>query len=233
MRIRGERECDACGTRWSYYETGSVTCPECGSIRSTGLGERAEHTDGPAALDLAAVRADVDDAPLEQVARRSADTAGEYLRRAGFVHAGDLKPLDDRYLVAAELRRVGAALSRSMRVSDAEELYFLSLLRGADSGERPPPDEVPAGLRAERGLAVAAATEAYVSDVRRVVTGPDPPVAEVLSALRARRKRIEALDGDVEPTEAERLVRILRGLSAYLRRGDEDALARARERLPP
>jgi uncharacterized Zn finger protein (UPF0148 family) len=231
MRIRGERECDACGSRWSYYETGSVTCPECGSIRSTGRGERAEHTDGPATLDLAAVRADVDDAPLDRIARRSADAAGEYLRRSGFVHAGDLQPLGARYLAAAELRRVGGALARSMRIDDSEELYFLSLLRGVERGERPPPAEVPDSLRAQRGLAVAATAEAYVSDVRRVVGEPEPPVGEVLSALRARRKRIEALDGDVDPAEAERLVRILRSLSAYLRQGDEGALARARERL--
>jgi uncharacterized Zn finger protein (UPF0148 family) len=231
MRIRGERECEACGSRWSYYETGSVTCPECGSIRSTGRGERAEHTDAPVTLDLSSVRADVDDAPLERVARRGADVAAEYLRRAGFVHAGELEPLDDRYLVAAELRRVAPVLSRSLRVGESEELYVLSLLRDADSGERPPPAAVPDSLRAERGLAVAATTEAYVSDLRRVVDEPDPPVAAVLSALRARRKRIEALDGGVDPTEAERLVRILRALSAYLRQGDEAALARARERL--
>jgi uncharacterized Zn finger protein (UPF0148 family) len=231
MRVRGERECTACGTRWSYYETGSVACPECGSIRSTGRGDRAEHTDGPATLDLASVRAAVDEEPLDRVARRGVEAASEYLRRAGFVHAGDLQPLTGTYLAAAELRRVGATLSRAMRVSDGEELYFLSLLRGADRGERPPPADVPDALRADRGLAVAATTDAYVSDVRRVVDEPEAPVAEVLSTLRARRKRVEALDGDVRPAEAERLVRVLRALSAYLRQGDEGALARARERL--
>jgi uncharacterized Zn finger protein (UPF0148 family) len=231
MRIRGERECSSCGSRWSYYETGSVTCPECGSIRSTGVGERAEHTDGPATLDLTGVRAVVDEEPPGRIAERASAAAGEYLRQAGFVHAGNLQSLSETYLAAAELRRTGATLSRAMRVGETEELYLLSLLRGADSDRRPPPSEVPDSLRAERGLAVAATADAYVADLQRVVENPDPPATEVLSALRARRKRVEALDGDVDPVEAERLVRILRALGAYVRDGDEGALARARERL--
>jgi uncharacterized Zn finger protein (UPF0148 family) len=231
MKVRGERECQSCGARWSYYETGSINCPECGSIHSRGVGERAEHTAGPATLDLAPARSAVDDEPLREVAERAAEAAGEYVRRAGFVHAGELQPLSETYLAAVELRQVGATLSRSLRVTDEEELYFLWLLRGADSEERPPPDAVPDNLRAERGLAVAVAARRYISDVRRLVTDPDPPVTEVLSALRARRKRIEALDGDVDPIEAERIVRMLRALSAYLREGDEGALARAQERL--
>jgi DNA-directed RNA polymerase subunit RPC12/RpoP len=40
MKIRGERECKDCGARWSYYETGSVSCPECGSRRSVGVDDR-------------------------------------------------------------------------------------------------------------------------------------------------------------------------------------------------
>ncbi|MXR22522.1 endonuclease Q family protein, partial [Halobacterium bonnevillei] len=52
MDVRGERECKSCGTRWSYFETGSVACPECGSVRSVGVGERSQHTDGNATLDL-------------------------------------------------------------------------------------------------------------------------------------------------------------------------------------
>lgn len=232
MEIRGERECAACGRRWSYYETGSVTCPDCGSVRSVGVGDRAEHTAGGATLDLTPVRQAVDEEPLDSVAGRAADRAAEYVRQAGFVHAGDLRPLEDTYLAAAELRRVGTTLARRLRVDDDEELYLLALLRGADQGERPPPDEVPASLRAERGLAVAAAVDAYVADVRRVHREPEPAVAEVLSGVRARRKRVEALDGDVDPAEAERIVRAVRDLGAYLIGGDEAALARAGERLP-
>ncbi|PSQ29544.1 hypothetical protein BRD09_06135 [Halobacteriales archaeon SW_10_68_16] len=231
MKVRGNRECRACGTQWSYYETGSVACPECGSLDSRGVGERAEHTAGPAALDLSAARGAVDAEPLREVADRAAEAAAEYLRQAGFVHAGELQPLSETYLAAAELRRVGATLSRAMRADDAEWLYFLSLLDGAEDGQRSPPEEVPEGLWAARGLAVAAAADAYVSDLRRVREEPGPDLAPVLSTLRARRKRIEALDGDVDPAEAERVVRALRDVAAYVREDDETALVRARELL--
>ena len=232
MEIRGERECSACGHRWSYYETGGVTCPECGSHRSTGVGERAEHTAGTGGFDLTPVREAVDEESLAAVAEDAADRAADYVRQAGFVHAGDLQPLDDTYLSAVELRRVGTTLARRLQVTDEEELYFLTLLRGGDQGERPEPEAVPDSLRAERGLAVAAAVDAYVSDLRRVPGEPEPAVGEVLSRLRAHRKRIEALDGDVAPEESERIVRTVRDLGTYLTADDETALARARSRLP-
>jgi hypothetical protein len=231
MEIRGERECTDCGAQWTYYETGSVECPECGSIRSVGVGERAEHTAGPATLELGPAIDAIDDEPLDTVAELAVEAARDYLRSAGFVHAGELLPFSETYLLAAELRRVGATLSRAMRVSDEEELYLLSLLRGGADSERPPPAEVPDSLRAERGLAVAAAADAYVSDLRQLHGDPEPAVAELLSSVRTRRKRIEALDGDVDPTEAEAVVRALRDLGEYLRTGEETALTRATERI--
>lgn len=231
MKIRGERECGSCGARWSYYETGAITCPECGSIRSVGVDDRTEHTDGPAELDLDPAIEQVDDAPLAEVAEMAADQARGYLRTAGFVHAGELQPLGDRYLLAAELRRVGATLSRTMRVTDDEELYFLSVLRGGAEGDRPLPSAVPESLWGERGLAIAAAADAYTSDLRRIDDDPEPTVASVLSSVRARQKRIEALDGDVRPPEAESLVRALRDLYEYLATDDETALTRARARI--
>ena len=231
MKIRGRRECRSCGARWSYYETGTVTCPECGSLHSRGLGERAEHTAGPATLDLSPARAALDAESLDRVAGRAADAAAEYVRRAGFVHAGELQPLGETYLAAAELRRVGTTLSRSMRVADPDRLYFLSLLGEAEDGKRPPPGKVPDGLWGDRGLAVAAATNAYLSDLGRVLPEPGPALVAVLSALRARRKRLEALDGDVDPVEAERLVRACRDVGTAVQEDDETALARARERL--
>lgn len=231
MNIRGRRECRSCGTRWSYYETGSVSCPDCGSIHSRGLGERAEHTAGPATLDLSAARAALEAEPFDRAAERAADAAAEYVRQAGFVHAGELLPLGETYLVAAELRRAGTTLSRSMRVAEVDRLYFLSLLGGAEDGERPPPGEVSDGLRSDRGLAVAAATDAYLSDLRDVLVEPGPDLAAVLSALRARRKRVEALDGDVDPAGAEQLVHACRDIGAAVRDDDETALARAQERL--
>jgi len=231
MEIRGERECTDCGERWSYYETGEIQCPACGSVRSVGVGGRAEHTDGPVELDLTGVRKTVDTATTAELAEQASEEAATYVRRAGFVHAGSLERFDDTYLAAVELRRVGAELARRMRVDDAAELYLLELLRTADSGDRPGPEAVPTGLHTPRGLAVAAAADAYASDIRRVHDDPGRAVSRVLSGVRAERKRIEALDGDVDPERAERVVRALRELYAYLGADDEAALARAQERL--
>ncbi len=231
MRIRGERECQACGEYWTYYETGSIACPACGSPMSVGVGERVEHTDDPVAFDLTPVRDALDETPREEVAEHAAALAREYCRRTGFVHAGDLQPLSDTYLAAAELREVGATVARGLRLHDDAELYYLTLLRGADEGERPGVEAVPDALRAERGRAVAHAVEAYQSDLRRVLADPDAGVRRVLSGLTAHRKRIEALDGDVPPREAEALVRVARDLGRSLREDDEAALARAIDRL--
>ncbi len=231
MEIRGERECTNCGAQWTYYETGSVECPECGSLQSVGVGERTEHTAGPAELNLQPALEQIDEEPLDSVADTAVEQAQTYLRAAGFVHAGELLPLLESYLLAAELRRVGTTVGRAMRVSDDEELYFLSLLRAGATGDRPSPADVPESLRAERGLAIAAAAKAYISDVRRLYEDPEPAVGNVLSAVRARYKRIEALDGDVAATESEAVVRALQDLGDYLREGDETALARARDRF--
>lgn len=231
MEIRGERACRDCGTHWSYYETGSVACPACGSVRSVGRGGRAVHTAGGVALDLSAARAAVDTAPLDRVAELAADAGREYRLAAGFVDAGELRPLDDTYLVAAELETVGGELRRAMRVADESEHYLLALLRAPEAGDRPGPAEVPAGLTSARGLAVSRALEEYHRDVRQVVDDPDAPLSRALSTLRSHRKRVAALEGDVEPRVAERLVGATRDLYAHLERDDEAALARLDERL--
>jgi uncharacterized Zn finger protein (UPF0148 family) len=231
MKVRGERECTACGARWSYYETGEITCPECGSVRSVGVDERTEHTAGTAELDLTPVMADIDDEDIRTLADRASEHTREYLRSVGFVHAGALQDLDETYLAASELRRVGTTLGRLMQIEDGERLYFYDLLRGAAEGDRPAPGDVPETFWPERALAVAASAELYVRDIRRVHEEREQAVDSVLSAVTGRRKRIEALDGSVEPAESERLVRTLRDLSAYLREGDEGALARAQERF--
>lgn len=232
MKVRGLRECNSCGVRWSYYDTGEITCPECGSIRSVGVDDPTEHTGGPVELDLSAVRDRVDQEPVRQVAERATEDTRAYLGRVGFVHAGDLQPLPDTYLGAAELRRVASTLATRLRVSDSETAYFLSLLRGVDRGERPAPEDVQETFQPERGLAVTASVEAYLSDLRRVLPeDTEPEVSRVLSTISTHRKRIDALDGDVPPTDAERLVLVTRDLSAYLREGEESALARAGNRF--
>jgi len=232
MKIRGERECQECGTRWSYYETGSVVCPDCGSIRSVGLDDPTEHTAGAANLELTEIRALLDDQPLADVAEAAAERCREYVRQCGFVSGGELRPLDDTYLAAVELRLAGEEAARAMRLTDDEEYYFLELLRGADAGERPPADEVPESMRAVRGLAYARAVDAYRSDLRRYLDEhPDDTVRSLLTTLRDHQKRTEALDGDVSARTAGELVYVAQALGRALADDDETALAEAQRRL--
>ncbi|WP_135852869.1 DUF7117 family protein [Halorussus salinus] len=185
MKVRGQRECKDCGARWSYYETGSVECPDCGSLRSVGVDdERNLHTDTPVEFDLTEVREDVDARPLREIADRAGDLAGEYVRKRGFVRGGDLRPLDDAYLAAQELRHAADVVGRGLDLSDDEEWYFLALLRGADADpetdrdghptdsdrgpaadQRPAPDEVPESMHSIRGLAYADAVAEYRGDM--------------------------------------------------------------------
>ncbi|QCS42932.1 TFIIB-type zinc ribbon-containing protein [Natrinema versiforme] len=232
MKIRGERECKACGTRWSYYETGSVGCPACGSLRSVGVDERTEHTDLQVAFDLTPVRNAIDEAATDDIAERARDRCREYVRRRGFVNAGTLRELDDTYLAATELLHVADIVAREIRLEDREELYFLSLLRDADQGERPPVEEVPQTLRAARGLAYANAVREYRRDIRTWAEDRDLTASErtALETLAEHVKRIRMLDGDVDPRTAERLVEATRYLADGLR-GDEVAFSQARERL--
>ena len=106
MKIRGERECQSCGTRWSYYETGSVACPNCGDLRSVGVDARTAHTDAPVSLDLSAHRERFGDSP-ETLPRSGTDELQsdlrEYCRKRGFIDGGRLAPLDGTYLAAREL----------------------------------------------------------------------------------------------------------------------------------
>ncbi|QCC52228.1 DUF7117 family protein [Halapricum salinum] len=232
MKVRGARECQSCGSQWSYYETGSIECPDCGSLRSVGIDERTEHTDSPVTLSLSPVVERIDGDALAEVATDAADRCQEYVRKRGFVDAGDLKPLDATYVAAVELRYVASELARSMRVSEEEELYFLSLLRGAEAGERPPPAEVPASLADARGLATAAVVDAYRRDlVRYLDEQPDQTARTVLGRIVDHKKRIEALDGAVEVATAETLLQALVDLSHYAALDDEPALASAQERL--
>lgn len=232
MKVRGRRECKECGTRWSYYDTGAVSCPDCGSVRSVGVDDdRTLHTATAATLELSTVRDRVDEEPLRRVAERAADAARAFTRGYGFVDAGELQPLDEEYLAAVELRHVAGELARRARVADDEEWYLAALLR-ADEGVRPPPEEVPSSLRAMRGLAYANAVEEYRSDLRTYLDEhPDEAVADVLGRLREHVRRIRALDGDVSPREAETLVAATRDVGRYLIDGGEGDLATARQRL--
>ena len=232
MKIRGERECKECGTRWSYYETGSIGCPACGSLHSVGVDDRTEHTDLQVAFDLTAVRNAIDDQPINDLADRAREKCREYIRRRGFVNAGTLRELDDDYLAANELLHVSDIVRRDIDLEEREELYFLSLLRDADDGDRPPAAEVPPGLRSARGLAAANAVRDYRRDVRTWADDRELTTAErgALETLGEHVTRIRMLDGDVDPRTADRLIEATRDLANGLR-GDELAFTRAQDRL--
>jgi len=253
MEVRGERECTECGTRWSYFETGSIACPDCGSLRSVGTGERRRHTDAPAELDLTSVLARIDETPLVDLVDEIKAECRTYLRKRGFIRGGDLAPLDDAYLAAAELRHAADVYRRiagpgggradatmgergpegaTPGVTDDEEWYLTTLLRAADTGERPSTDEVPPRMHEARGLAAAEAVLEYRTDVAKYLEDrTDPEASRTLGAIRDRAKRIDALDGDVAPAEADALVDAAVELGRYLIAGDAEALASARERL--
>lgn len=241
MKVRGERECQSCRTRWSYYETGEVTCPDCGSPQSVSTNDdRRHHTDAPATLDLSRYRtALADDEDVTAFATDLQKDCRAYLRRRGFINAGTLRPLDDEYLTVLELLTAVTDYSRDRRVgadysagdTDAADRYIVTLLTTLDGGERPVPEEVPAPFAATRGLAYVTAVDDYRDEVSTYLDDdPDPPGRRVLGRIRDHVKRIEALDGAVEPDEVERLVRACNDLQRYLA-GDETALASAEDRL--
>ncbi|WP_435129674.1 DUF7117 family protein [Halobaculum sp. D14] len=246
MEVRGERECTDCGARWSYFETGSVACPECGSMHSVGTGERKRHTDAPAELNLDPILSRLDDAPLADLTDDVKSACRAYLRKRGFIRGGDLLPLDDAYLVAAELVHAADVYARLGDRTDDEEWYVTALLRAADTGDRPAADEVPPRMREARGLAAAQATLEYRRDAATSLddagdadddsgTGsagdPDGEARTTLGALRDRAKQLEAVHGDVDPAVADALVEATRALGRYLVTGDDDSLDAARDRI--
>jgi uncharacterized Zn finger protein (UPF0148 family) len=227
MKIRGNRECKSCGTRWSYYDTGSIDCPECGSLQSVGVDDPTEHTDSPVELDLTPLRNRVDELPTDELTQSVAATCREYSRKRGFIDTGRLKPLDETYVAAVELAAVAGAFARRARPSDAAELYFLDLLSGADRGERPGHEAVPEEFRAAFGLAMADAVDSYQRDVRNYLDDhPDEHARRLSGRIRDHRKRVEALDGDVDSADANRLMHAARDLGRYID-GDENAAVTA------
>lgn len=232
MRIRGLRECQDCGREWSYYETGEITCPDCGSLRSVGIDERTQHTDSATELDLSPFRSTFDDRPIDEFAADLKSELRAYRRERGFISGGDLLDLDDTYLAASELLHAIDVYARTRAPSDDEQFYLLELLRGADRGERPGPDEVPDSMAAARGLGYAEAVRAYRRDlVTWVEENPDPEARRAMETLREQVARAEALQGDLPPEQGETLVEAAREIGDYLREGDEAALALARDRL--
>ncbi|MFB6095799.1 MAG: hypothetical protein ABEJ74_00230 [Haloferacaceae archaeon] len=239
MEIRGERECQSCGQRWSYYDSGSVACPNCGALRSVGVAERERHTDAPATLDVSGLLASLDQQSVADVADDVKSACRTYARKRGFINGGDLRPLDDQFLLAYELRQALDVYERLRETGDAEERYVLALLAAAsvgagerDHANRPPVDAVPTSMREARGLGYAAALDEYRRELLTWLEDhPDPEARRVLGTLGEERKRVAALQGDVPPAVVERLVTAACDVGSYLADGDEAALARAEEEL--
>lgn len=232
MKVRGHRECKECGNRWTYYETGTVSCPACGSHHSVGIDDdRSLHTATTATLDLTPLRGAIDSEPVARLADRTVERVRDLTRGYGFIDAGRLQTLDDTYLAAMELKYVADELTRRVNHTDDEEWYFTQLLR-ADEGARPDPADVPQTMRALRGLGYANAVRAYRSDLRTYLgEHPDETVDGVLERLGIHVRRVQALDGDVPPRESERLVAAARSIGGYLADGDERELTVAEQRL--
>ena len=229
MRLRGHRRCHRCDTQWSYFDAGEVACPNCGSLRSRGLDrDRVRHTDSAVEIDLAPVRRMAADRPVSAVAAAAAEAARSYLARRGFIDGGDLQPLDEAFVDTAELRQVATALRSRLDPDEAAERYFLALL--ADGRESPA--TVPPSLQQAHGLAAVEAVEAYHRDLRRWLDDhPDALAREGLDRLRDHRRRVAALDGDIPPADAARLLDAARALGRFLRAGNGDAIDRVHRRL--
>ncbi|RLM88340.1 hypothetical protein D3D02_12275 [Halobellus sp. Atlit-38R] len=233
MRIRGRRRCKDCGREWSYFDTGRVDCPDCGSMRSVGTGDRERHTDSAVELDLSVPRAELDDATdIDDIASELKTTLRDYVRQRGFVRAGELQSVDDTVLAAAELLHAVDVFGRTRDPDDEMQWYVLELLRGADDGQRPDPSSVPASMTDARGLAYAEVLDAFCSDLGTWLDdNPDPAARQVREALATHVKRVDAVYGDVPAEESELLVRAARDLVSYLVDDDEMALTTAQERL--
>ncbi|WP_435154703.1 DUF7117 family protein [Haladaptatus sp. DFWS20] len=234
MKVRGTRECQNCGTQWSYYETGSIACPNCESMQSVGLeDDRVKHTDSAVTLDLTKVRGAVDEEPLREIAALAKDAAREYVRKRGFIKGGKLQPLDDTYLMAQELRHVADVISRTLEITDDEELYFFSLLREADEGERLATADVPQSMYDVRGLADAESLHDYHQEMGDWVREHDltREGRNTLEMLGEHVRRARALEGGLDIDTVDALVEAARDLACYLREDDENALDSARETL--
>lgn len=231
MKVRGERECKDCGARWSYYETGDVECPSCGSMRSVGVSERQQHTDVGGELDLSEARQAAANEPLRRAASVAEDACRSFVTARGFISGGELLELDDVYVAAQELKHAASEVATRMDVEDAVETYFLELLQGAEEGVRPETDAVPAMFRSARGLGIAAVVKAYRLDLREIIDDTDTETPDdalrFISRLGEHEKRIRALDGDIDPEYADAVLEAARAVGRYVGGGPASADSRA------
>lgn len=222
MKVRGNRHCRECGTRWSYGQTGEVTCPACGSPRSVATDGPELQTDAAVTLDLQPIRQDVADSSTVELATRAAKVCRQYVARRGFIQSGTIRSVDDTYVGALELRYAASIASSKRTLAEDEELYVLSLLRSVDAGERPPADELPRSFTGARGLAVAQTVRDYRRDVRKWADERqiDPALTDLVQRLDAHAVRVDHLDGEIDPATAERLLTACRTLGGVLGEAD-------------
>ena len=233
MRVRGDRECNECGQRWSYFETGTIACPNCGSHHSVGRGERRRHTDGEQSLDLSVSIEKAASGSVEAALESALDPCRSYVHSRGFIAGGELTELDDLYCLAAELRYCAGARVHRSAFTDLERRYLLALFGAAADGQRPMPSAVPDRFRFARGLAVARSVTDYQRAIRQVMAVDDreASVATALDALDGVTTRIEQLDGDVPPASAETVLEAARTVGSAVRSGDADAVEGIPNRL--
>jgi len=229
MKVRGMRECVACGTQFSYYETGALDCPDCGSPRNVGVDEPTLHTDAGGSLELEPARALAADDNWRVALEEARDAAREYTRRRGFVRGGDLLDLDEEYGVASELKAVADQLLRSFELADGEQRYVLALLEVDEPRTRPANDLVPASMHGARGRAVTAACDAYRRAIRLWLDDQSnpPDYTGLLGRLDSHTRRFEALDGDVSLEESDALLEATRAVGTAARTGHSEARATA------
>jgi len=230
MKIRGERQCRDCERHWSYYETGSVSCPACGSLRSVGTEDRSTHTDAAVTLELGAYRAQAAEAttveatpaeaPGAEATPTSVDTAKRlqtslaadelkrelrrYLHKRGFIHAGALRPLDSTYLTACELLEAMDCYDRCRHPTDGDQAYLLALLTGAETGTRPDRELVTTQLREARGGAAARSVSDYRDAVGTVLelVGTAESAGQA-DADQAGTDQADADQADADQTDAD------------------------------
>lgn len=232
MRIRGERECVDCGTRWSYYETGSITCPDCSSLQSVACDDPTQHTTTEAELDLTDVRADIETASLADLAAETADRCRAHVRQLGFIHGGEPRAPTNREFVAAELAQVARQIKLGTGDGPAVESHFLELLRGVEAGTRPDPGAVPKACWAPRAAGYATVLRSFRRELaswsRDHETGST--ARRALERFDTHVTRLDQLAGPVPPGSVEPLVAASRSLATGLA-GEEGDLERTLELL--
>lgn len=197
MEIRGERECLECGSTWSYFEIGSVECPECGSIRSRSISTPERDTSTVIGIDT--------DELVEELGTNFKDGLSDalescrsYVTRQGFVEGGDLQPPEVRYVMACEVVEICEAFTTPDRqdISKEEKKYVVDLVRGLRNGN--PPDERPESLDDYHNLAVARTVERYAKDVTRYARSNGLSVPSGVEDARSAAKRTKATLGREE-----------------------------------